>query len=79
MEPITKNIRKLVSYGRQTGLVPEEDVVYTFNRLLELFGLDEPQDCGAGEAGCETRDSMAGNAGDSAANEERYSSDTNVI
>ena len=30
-------IRKLVSYGVQTGLVPEEDVIYTTNRLLELF------------------------------------------
>ena len=34
-------IRKLVSYGVQTGLVPEEDVIYTTNRLLELFELDE--------------------------------------
>ena len=30
-------IRKLVSYGVQTGLVPEEDVIYTTNRLLELL------------------------------------------
>lgn len=41
METITENIKKLVSYGLQTGLVPEEDAVYTTNRLLELFGLDE--------------------------------------
>ncbi|MDE6642076.1 MAG: UDP-glucose--hexose-1-phosphate uridylyltransferase [Acetatifactor sp.] len=41
METITENIKKLVSYGLQTGLVPEEDAVYTANRLLELFGLDE--------------------------------------
>ena len=34
-------IRKLVSYGVQTGLVPTEDVIYTTNRLLELFQLDE--------------------------------------
>ena len=34
-------IRKLVSYGLQTGLVPEEDVIYTTNRLLEMFELDE--------------------------------------
>jgi UDPglucose--hexose-1-phosphate uridylyltransferase len=27
-----------------TGLVPKEDVVYTTNRLLELFGLDEPDE-----------------------------------
>lgn len=36
-------IRKLVLYGVMTGLVPEEDVIYTTNRLLELFGLDEPE------------------------------------
>lgn len=34
-------IRKLVAYGVQTGLVPEEDVIFTTNRLLELFGLEE--------------------------------------
>lgn len=39
---IQTDIRKLVQYGVQTGLVPAEDVIYTTNRLLELFGLDEP-------------------------------------
>ena len=34
-------IRKLISYGVNTGLVPQEDVIYTTNRLLELFKLDE--------------------------------------
>ncbi len=43
---IQTDIRKLVIYGVQTGLVPEEDVVYTTNRLLELFSLDELEDCG---------------------------------
>lgn len=38
---IQNDIRKLVAYGVQTGLVPMEDVVYTTNRLLELFELDE--------------------------------------
>ena len=38
---IQTDIRKLVSYGVQTGLVPEEDVIFTTNRLLELFGLEE--------------------------------------
>ena len=37
-------IKKLVSYGVQTGLVPREDVIFTTNRLLELFGLDELED-----------------------------------
>lgn len=39
---IQTDIRKLVQYGVKTGLVPEEDVIYTTNRLLELFGLDDP-------------------------------------
>ncbi|MCI8530027.1 MAG: UDP-glucose--hexose-1-phosphate uridylyltransferase [Lachnospiraceae bacterium] len=38
---IQKDIRVLVNYGIKTGLVPKEDEVYTANRLLELFGLDE--------------------------------------
>ncbi len=37
-------IRRLVSYGTATGLVPTEDVIYTTNRLLELFNLDELED-----------------------------------
>ena len=38
---IQENIRKLVQYGLQTGLITEEDKIYTTNRLLELFHLDE--------------------------------------
>ena len=38
---IQENIRKLVLYGLQTGLIKEEDKIYTTNRLLELFQLDE--------------------------------------
>ncbi len=41
MTTIQTDIRKLIGYGVQTGLVPGEDVVYTANRLLELFGLEE--------------------------------------
>ena len=40
-------IRQLVAYGVKTGLVEKEDVVFTTNKLLELFGLEEP---GEGEA-----------------------------
>ncbi len=47
MERIQSDIKKLVSYGVQTGLVPEEDRIYTTNRLLELFGLDEAEECDA--------------------------------
>ncbi len=38
---IQKNIRELVQYGLMTGLIEEADQIYTTNRLLELFALDE--------------------------------------
>lgn len=38
---IQENIKRLVSYGLSTGLVEPEDAIYTTNRLLELFRLDE--------------------------------------
>ncbi len=48
---IEQDIRKLVAYGLKTGLVEEEDEIYTTNRLLELFGLDGLTDEGAGGSG----------------------------
>ncbi len=39
---IRQDINKLVVYGLKTGLVEKEDEIYTRNRLLELFELDEP-------------------------------------
>lgn len=41
---ILSDIRKLTAYGILTGLVPKEDEIYTINRLLELFHLDEMED-----------------------------------
>lgn len=41
---VQEAIRRLVVYGLKTGLVPEEDKIYTTNRLLELFELDELTD-----------------------------------
>jgi UDPglucose--hexose-1-phosphate uridylyltransferase len=41
---VQESIQKLLQYGLQTGLVPAEDKLYTQNRLLELFELDEPGD-----------------------------------
>ena len=38
---IQNSIRELVRYGLATGLIEPEDTIYTTNRLLELFGLDE--------------------------------------
>ena len=43
-QTICADIRWLVQYGVNTGLVPEEDVIFTSNRLLELFGLEEPEE-----------------------------------
>lgn len=39
---IQQDIQKLVQYGLETGLIEKEDKIYTVNRLLELFELDEP-------------------------------------
>jgi len=41
---IQEKILELVEYGLVTGLVEPEDKVYTINRLLELFRLDEMED-----------------------------------
>ena len=38
---IQEAVRKLIQYGIQTGLVAEEDVIFTTNQLLDLFDLDE--------------------------------------
>ena len=37
---IEQNINRLVGYGLKTGLVTKGDVIYTQNRLLELFKMD---------------------------------------
>lgn len=54
------DIKKLVAYGVDTGLVPPEDVVYTTNRLLELFGMDEPTECNAEGVGKEELEALLG-------------------
>ncbi len=41
---IQEDIRQLTAYGIKTGLVPKEDEIYTVNKLLELFELDELED-----------------------------------
>lgn len=41
---IQEKILELVEYGMVTGLVAPDDRIYTINRLLELFGLDELED-----------------------------------
>ena len=42
-------INKLVRYGVNTGLVPEEDIIYTTNRLLELFQLEGMEEAEAND------------------------------
>jgi UDPglucose--hexose-1-phosphate uridylyltransferase len=41
---IQERILELVEYGTVTGLLEKEDKIYTTNRLLELFELDEIED-----------------------------------
>ena len=41
---IQERILELVKYGLTTGLVNPEDKVYTINRLLELFAVDDIED-----------------------------------
>lgn len=38
---IYKNIKELVKYGIDTGLITEDDKTYTINALIGLFNLDE--------------------------------------
>ncbi len=38
---INVQIKKLINYGLETGLIEKEDVIYTTNRVLEILELDE--------------------------------------
>jgi UDPglucose--hexose-1-phosphate uridylyltransferase len=39
-----ENIDRLIQYGLTTGLIPGEEVIYTRNQLLEVFGEEEYQE-----------------------------------
>ena len=43
MQDMQNALIRLVAYGRNTDLLPEDDEIYTVNRLLELFEIDELQ------------------------------------
>lgn len=43
---ISQAIKKLVTYGRRTGLVPEEETIYTTNLILDVLKEDEYEDDG---------------------------------
>lgn len=45
-QQIGQDIKRLTAYGLKTGLIEKEDKIYTINRLLELFELDEIEDEG---------------------------------
>ena len=55
---ISKLISKLVKYGIITGLVEKEDIIYTTNRLLMLFKVDEAYEGEAGEVKVEDLESI---------------------
>ena len=41
---LQKEIKKLVQYGLDHHLIEPEDTIYTINRYLEIFHLDEYED-----------------------------------
>ena len=41
---LNENIKKLVEYGIQTGLIPETERVYTTNLLFDMFREDDYED-----------------------------------
>ena len=41
---VYENINALVGYALTTGLIEEDDIIYTKNRLLELFNLNGFED-----------------------------------
>ncbi|MBR1392579.1 MAG: UDP-glucose--hexose-1-phosphate uridylyltransferase [Ruminococcus sp.] len=38
---IDQSIKKLITYGQETGLITEDDKVWAVNRIIEALGLDE--------------------------------------
>lgn len=60
MVNVNKLIGELLAYGEKTGLVAEQDRVYTINRLLEILQLDEFVEEEAGSVGMELEDILAG-------------------
>ena len=38
---INEAVKKLVTYGLETGLIENEDVIYTTNAILETLGISE--------------------------------------
>ena len=38
---IEMSVKKLVQYGKETGLIEKEDEIYARNQILEVLGMDE--------------------------------------
>ena len=57
---IYQNINKLVSYALSNGLITKDDVIYTQNKLLELFKLDGFETPQAGELPCVKTEELEG-------------------
>ncbi|MBM7690864.1 UDPglucose--hexose-1-phosphate uridylyltransferase [Peribacillus deserti] len=50
---IYQSIQSLLNYGVQQGLLEKEDLIYSRNRIMEVLGLDEWEDCGGEESSLE--------------------------
>ena len=42
---ISKNIGELVAYAQRTGIIDKRDEIWATNRLLEVLGVDEYEEC----------------------------------
>jgi len=45
MRTLSENIEKLVKYGLKTGLINQEEIIYSRNLLLDIFKEDEFEEC----------------------------------
>ncbi len=50
MNTISQNIKALVNYGLEKGLLSKEDEIFTQNRLLEIMKEDSLEDCSTTES-----------------------------
>ena len=56
---INIQIKKLINYGLECGLIEQDDVIYTTNRILEILSLDEYTEP-EGECVCENLEDTLG-------------------
>ena len=46
---IEMSVKKLVQYGKETGLIEKEDEIYARNQILEVLGMDEYEERDRGD------------------------------